>query len=94
MGQTTVISPNEEMTDIRQRFKVEWEDKEKLESEGLTFTTKQVAYFDEIHIYQVCACDKKQTLAFARDANGLYDKDGEIEEMQKKVSRIFIHSIV
>ena len=64
------ISPSaEEMTDIQMWSKPEWEHKNELQNKNLTFVTEQVAYFDEIFIYQVYGCSKHKTLVFVRDTN-------------------------
>ena len=85
MGEDTTVPPDEE-TVITKRFELEWDDKEKIEEEGLTIDLERTGWWDETYIYQVCECDLKKTLIFARDENGVYDPNGEIKDSQKKVS--------
>ena len=66
------------------QFKTEWEDKDTVQSQNLTFVLEQVEYFDKIHIHQVCGCSNNKTLVFARDANVLYDLNGKVEDIQRK----------
>ena len=85
MGEDTTV-PFDEETAITKRFESEWDDKEKIEEQDLTIDLERTGWWDETHIYQVCGCDRKKTLIFARDENGVYDPNGEIKESQKKVS--------
>ena len=64
-----------------------WVDRQKLEEKRLTFIKEQVAFFDEIHISHICGFDKEKTLIFAKNDDGIYDQDGEInEDKEKRVS--------
>ena len=68
---------------VRKYIKKEWIDRQTLEDKGLTFVKEQVAYFDEIHVSQTCGFDKEKTLIFAKNDDGIYDEDGEINEEEE-----------
>ena len=82
---------------VRRYVNKEWIDRKTLEEKNLTFVKEQVCFFDKIHISQVCGFDKEKTLIFAKNDDGIYDKDGEInEDEEKRVSmqlQLQLHSI-
>ena len=86
-----VETPNVDgVLEYRERLKDEWINKEKLEESNLLFVPEQIAFWDEIHIYQVCGDHRDHSLIFARNEKGLYDAaNGKIDETKRKVS--FIH---
>ena len=86
-----VETPNVEgVLECRERLKDEWINKENLETSNHLFVPEQIAFWDEIHIYQVCGDHKDHSLIFARNENGLYDAaNGSFDDTQRKVS--FIH---
>ena len=57
MGEEVSVPPDEE-TEFTNRFQEEWVDKHELESQNLTFNLEQVAFYNEIHIYQVFGTEK------------------------------------
>ena len=58
-------------------------DIDNLDAKGHTFELEQVAFWDEIHIYQIAGCHKDKTLVFARNEDGIYDDDGDIPDVKK-----------
>ena len=57
-GELPPIQDDEE-SKFRKRLDNDWIDKEKLTQEGHTFVPEQVAYWDDIHIYQVVRSEKR-----------------------------------
>ena len=90
MGEKIPSVQNEEDSDFRKRLDDNMVNRERLEDENLTFVPEQVAYWDEIHIYQVVGTNRKKHMIFARDENGIYKKDGGFEHANKKVSYLYI----
>ena len=79
--------PDNDGSDVRANLKDEWIDYRTLKEKGLTFDLDQVAFWDECHIKQVAGTCFDETLVFARDEDGIYDKDTEVDvEANEKVS--------
>ena len=79
--------PEDDDSEYRKRLKNEWIDYDKLKEEKLNMELSQIGFWDECHIKQFVGCDNDETYIFARDENGLYDENGEIdEEGNRKVS--------
>ena len=79
--------PEDDDSEYRKRLKNEWIDYDKLKEEKLNMELSQIGFWDECHIKQFVGCDNDETYLFARDENGLYDDNGEIdEEGNRKVS--------
>ena len=57
MGEEVSVTPDME-TEFTERFEGKWVDKHELESQNLTFNLEQVAFYNEIHIYQVFGTEK------------------------------------
>lgn len=84
-----IVTPEiEGVSEFRNRLKSEWIDRENLANDNLTFVPEQIAFWDEIHIYQVCGDHHSKSLIFMRNEIGVYDPNGIIVEEQKKVSSI------
>ena len=92
----SITVPLGEETELTEHFYEEWDNKELLEMNRLIYDLEQVAFYDKIHIYQVCGNEKKKTIVFARDENGVYNPTNcEIDESQKKVSHShFVKKII
>ena len=56
-----------EKSEFCERLKDDWIDIDNLDAKGHTFELEQVAFWDEIHIYQIAGCHKDKTLVFARN---------------------------
>ena len=90
----TVETPHiEGVLEYRERLNNEWINKEMLEQLKLTFVPEQIAFWDEIHIYQVCGDHHDKTLIFSRDEQGQYDESGTFDGTEKKVSNCNNQSI-
>lgn len=76
MGEKVDFHPEDDGSEIRDRLKAEWVDIERLREKDLCFVLEQVAFWDEIHIYQVVGCHKDKTLIFTRNEDGIYDDGG------------------
>ena len=84
--------PEDDDSEYRKRLKNEWIDYDKLKEEKLNMELSQIGFWDECHIKQFVGCDNDETYIFARDENGLYDENGEIdEEGNRKVSERQLH---
>ena len=84
--------PEDDDSEYRKRLKNEWIDYDKLKEEKLNMELTQIGFWDECHIKQFVGCDNDETYIFARDENGLYDENGEIdEEGNRKVSERQLH---
>ena len=79
--------PDNDESDVRKNLKDEWIDYDTLKEKGLTFSLDQVAFWDECHIKQVAGTCFDETFIFARDENGVYDENAEVDlEANEKVS--------
>ena len=79
--------PDNDGSDVRNNLKDEWIDHTILKEKGFTFDLDQVAFWDECHIKQVAGTCFDETLVFARDEDGVYDRDVEVDvEANEKVS--------
>ena len=85
MGYTIPPPKNDEEVAFRNRLKDEWIDSNRIKEDGYNFVLEQVGFFDEIHMIQVIGTDKKYQVMFSRNEDGIYDKNGKFEEIQRKV---------
>ena len=74
MGEKILSPSNEEESEYRKRLDNDMVNRERLENECITFVPEQVAYWDEIHIYQVAGTNRKRHILFARDKNSIYKR--------------------
>ena len=74
---------------VVQPFKIEHVlvicDRRLLEKGHLMLSPFQIAWWDEIHLYQVIGCMQDSTLVFPRDSNGVYDPSPDGNYTEKKV---------
>ena len=61
-----------------------------MKQEGLTFELDQVTFWDEIHMKQKCGTKNHSTLVFARNDDGIYDENAEIDKTQRRVSSFML----
>ena len=60
-------------------------DRRLLEKGHLMLSPFQIAWWDEIHLYQVIGCMQDSTLVFPRDSNGVYDPSPDGKYTGKEV---------
>lgn len=94
MGEKIPSPQNEEESEYRKRLDDDMVNRDRLENENLTFVPEQVAYWDEIHIYQVVGSHRKRHIIFARDEHGIYKKDGSFDYAKRKVSFMNYNSVI
>ena len=66
-------------------------DRRLLERENLMLSPSQIAWWDEIHLYQVIGCMQDSTLVFPRDTNGVYDPSITGKYREKDVVSAKLH---